>query len=131
MLNYLESQRVRYLLAGAWNTAFGYTVTVCLYFALSDTLHVTLIAVIANVLAISMAFATYKVFVFRSRGNWLQEYLRSYVIYGGTAVLSVFLLWLLVDGLHIKIWFAQGALILITVVISYIGHARFTFKDRK
>jgi putative flippase GtrA len=131
MLSYLESERVRYLLAGAWNTAFGYAITVGLYVALSDTLHITLIGAIAHVLAISMAFATYKVFVFRSRGKWLREYLRSYVVYGGTAVVGILLLWLLVDGLHIKIWFAQGALILITVVISYIGHASFTFKDRK
>lgn len=131
MLSDLTSERMRYLLAGAWNTAFGYGITVGLYLALSDTLHITLIGTIANVLAISMAFATYKVFVFRSHGNWLAEYLRSYVVYGGTAVVGIALLWLLVDGLHIKIWFAQGALILITVVISYIGHARFTFKDRK
>lgn len=131
MTHLLDAERLRYLVGGAWNTLFGYGVTVGLYLAFSHMLHIMLIGVIANVLAISMNFVVYKIFVFRSHGKWREEYLRSYVVYGGTAIVGIILLWLLVDGFHVKIWFAQGAVILITVVVSYIGHARFTFKDRK
>lgn len=35
------------------------------------------------------------------------------------------LLWLLVDGLRLPIWVAQGIAMLLTVIVSYLGHARF------
>ena len=118
----------RYLLVGAFNTLVGYSLGVGLYLALSPLLHILVIGVIANILAITVSFTTYKQLVFRTQGHWLEEYLRSYVVYGGTAVLGIMLLWLLVDGLGMPIWVAQGIAILLTVIVSYLGHARFTFR---
>lgn len=106
---------------------FGYSVGVALYDMLSPYLHVLAIGVIANIVAISMSFVTYKLLVFKTVGHWLREYLRSYVVYGGMALLGTLLLWLFVDGLKISIWIAQGLIIGSTVIFSYIGHARFTF----
>lgn len=114
---------------GGWNTMFGYGVGVALYDTLSPYLHILGIGAIANIIAISMSFLTYKLLVFKTVGHWLPEYLRSYVVYGGTALLGTLLLWLFVDGLKISIWIAQGLIIVSTVVISYIGHARFTFRQ--
>lgn len=124
----LNAKQVRYLLAGGWNTLFGYGMGVSLYYGLTQYLHTVVIAVISNVFAITMSFITYKTFVFKTKGNWLHEYLRSCMVYAGIALISVVLLWLLVDGMHIKIWLAQGIIILATVAVSYIGHARFTFR---
>jgi putative flippase GtrA len=125
----VTSDQLRYLVAGVWNTIFGYGVGVGLYLLLSEVMHIAWIGLIANVLAITMSFTTYKLFVFRSRGHWFAEYLRSYVVYGSMALLGIVLLWLLVDGFHVRIWFAQGMVIVTTVVISYFGHARFTFRN--
>jgi putative flippase GtrA len=75
-----------------------------------------------------MSFTTYKLFVFKTKGNWLQEYFRSCMVYASMALIGIVLLWGMVDHLHIKIWLAQGLVIAATVVISYIGHARFTFR---
>lgn len=124
----LRTRQFRFLLAGGWNTLFGYSVGVGFYLWLSSNMHVALIGGIASVLSITMSFLTYKIFVFRSSGRWIAEYLRSYVVYGSSALISVIILWLLIDGLYINIWIAQGITILLTVVISYIGHARYTFK---
>jgi putative flippase GtrA len=118
----------RYLLVGGFNTLVGYSLGVGLYLALSPLLHILVIGVIANILAITVSFTTYKHLVFRTHGHWLEEYLRSYVVYGGTAVLGIMLLWLLVDGLRLPIWVAQGIAMLLTVIVSYLGHARFTFR---
>jgi putative flippase GtrA len=118
----------RYLLVGGFNTLVGYSLGVGLYLALSPLLHILVIGVIANFLAITVSFTTYKHLVFRTHGHWLEEYLRSYVVYGGTAVLGIMLLWLLVDGLRLPIWVAQGIAMLLTVIVSYFGLARFTFR---
>lgn len=124
-----EKKPIRYLLAGGWNTAFGYAVGVGLYTVLSDRLHVTIIAAVANILAITMSFLTYKLFVFKTKGNWLLEYSRSYLVYGSMALLSIVLLWGLVDYLGINIWYAQALVILLTVGVSYLGHKFFTFRS--
>ena len=82
MRKYLERRPLRYLLAGGWNTVFGYATSVGLYALLADMLHITLIAGIASIVSITMSFLTYKIFVFKTSGNWLIEYGRSYLVYG-------------------------------------------------
>ena len=125
----LEKQSLRYLLAGGWNTVFGYGIGVGLYTILSSQLHVAVIAAIANIFAITMSFLTYKLFVFKTTGNWLSEYGRSYLVYGSMALLSIVLLWAMVDYLGMDIWYAQALVILLTVGVSYLGHKFFTFRS--
>lgn len=127
----MDSRKIRYFIAGGWNTLFGYFVSVLLYYLLHKHFHLVAIAVLGNVIAITMAFMTYKVFVFQTKGSWLPEYLRAYVVYGGTAILGIGLLWVLVDNLTIPFWIAQGLVMAVTVVISYISHSRFTFRQHK
>jgi putative flippase GtrA len=121
-------RELRYLVVGGINTLFGYSLGVGLYLALSPRLHILVIGVIGSVIAITFSFTTYKLWVFGTHGHWLREYLRSYVVYGGTGVLGILLIWLLVDGLRLPIWIAQGIAILLTIIFSYLGHARFTFR---
>ncbi len=124
----LNTPKIRYLLAGGWNTVFGYSVGVILYYAFSNSLHVIAIGLLANFFAITMSFLTYKLFVFRTKGDWVREYFRSYLVYGAMALLGICMLWFMVDGFKIPFWLAQGLVILFTVIISYVGHSRFTFR---
>ena len=128
MRKYLEHKPLRFLLAGGWNTVFGYGVSVGLYTLLAGKLHITLIAAVANIIAITMSFLTYKLFVFKTPGNWLLEYGRSYIVYGGMAIFGIILIWIFVDILGWWIWYAQALVILVTVGASYLGHKLFTFK---
>lgn len=123
------SRKLRYLLVGGLNSLVGYGLGVGLYLLLSPALHILLIGLVANLLAISFSFTTQKLLVFRTKGRWLSEYLRSYLVYGGMGVMGTVLLWALVDGIHLPIWIAQGVAIGLTVVLSYVGHARFTFRS--
>lgn len=116
-----------FLAIGAGNTAFAYVVTTALYYALSPWLHIVAIGAIANVVCITEAFIAYKLFVFRSRGHWLAQYLRCYVVYGGNALIGIAGLWLLVDAIRVPFWIAQGGLMIVGIAVSYAGHDRFTF----
>jgi putative flippase GtrA len=124
----LKSSKVRYLIAGAWNTVFGYSLGVVLFLLLTDSVHTAIIALICNLVAIAMSFITYKLFVFRTTGNWIGEYFRASIVYGNAAVISIFLIWVFVDIVGWNIWVSQGLTIGITVLISYLGHKKFTFK---
>lgn len=126
-----RSKKFRYLVVGGWNTVFGYITGVWLYTIFEHRWPFPLIGVIANVLSISMSFVTYKTLVFRTQGRWFQEYLRSYLVYGFTAVVGIGAMWLLVRHFDIPIWYAQGLVIGLTVAASYVGHSRLTFRVKK
>jgi putative flippase GtrA len=68
--------------------------------------------------------------VFKTKGNWLAEYLKCYLVYGMASVLSLLLIWGLVDGLGVPFWQAQGLVMIISVAFSYFGHSRFSFAGR-
>lgn len=122
-----NNKKLRYLAVGTWNTIFGYLLGAILFLLLNPYLHLVVIAIIANFFAISMSFLTYKLIVFRTRGSWLTEYLRCYLVYGFNAVLGILFLWLFIDWLDLNIWIAQGFSIAITMIITYFFHQNFTF----
>jgi putative flippase GtrA len=129
MLGLVKSDKVRYLIAGAWNTIFGYSLGVILFLLLTDFVHTAIIALICNLIAMAMSFVVYKLFVFKTSGNWIREYIKAFIVYGNAAVISIFLIWLFVDIIGWNIWTSQALTIVITVLISYIGHKQFTFKN--
>lgn len=128
--SFIDSARglkIRYLIVGGWNTLFGFVVGPMIYYGLQGKMHVLLVGTIAYAASITMAFLTHKLFVFRTKGRWISEYLRCYVVYGGTATIGILALWGLVDGMGVPFWLAQALIVLITVTVSYFGHSKFTF----
>ena len=84
-----KGQFVRYLCVGVFNTVFGYgtfVITLALLNALVPApflpLTVVLASIISTPLNITVAYFGYKLFVFRTRGNHLVEWLRCFAIYG-------------------------------------------------
>lgn len=122
-----DLQEFRYLVIGLFNTFLGYSLGLLLYACLSAWLHVLAIGMLASAIAISIAFCLQKVLVFRTSGNWMTEYLKCWLVYGGGAVCGAILLWLLVDGLRVPFWIANGIAILLVAMGSYLGHLHFTF----
>lgn len=122
---------LRYVLVGGGNTIFAYVFTVAVYYHFQAKFHIFLIAIFTNIICITVSFFSNKFLVFRSKSRWFLEYLRCYVIYGGSTVLGIVGLWLLVKKIGVPFWLAQGGLMVISVVFSYIGHRKFTFKSAR
>lgn len=122
-------KKLRYLIVGGWNTLFGYVVGVLLYKKYNLEYPVVVIAVASNIVAITMSFFTYKTLVFKTKGRLVKEYFRSYFVYGGSALISIFMLWAYVEKLGIQIEIAQALAIITTVVMSFFGHEKLTFKS--
>jgi putative flippase GtrA len=126
------------VVVGGWNTAFGYGVFAMLTHLLGDLFAYAhlLAAVIAHIAAITVAYAGYKVFVFKTKGNYLREYLRFHLVYGVTAAVSLMLLPILValitpvldDPRHAP-YVAQAAIAAVVALLGFIGHQRFSFRQ--
>lgn len=74
---------------------------------------------------------TLKLFVFRTKGHWLVEYIRCYLVYGFSMVIGAMAIWFFVDILVVPFWLSQIVVIIGTVIISYIGHTFFSFARPK
>ncbi len=122
-------QEVRYLIAGGWNTLFGYVVYAVPYFFFHGRIHYMVIAVVANPVAITMAYATHKLFVFRTKGNVLREYLKFYGVYGVITILGLLALPFCVEVLRMSPYVAPLLIIGVSVVVSYFGHKYFSFRQ--
>src|SRR4051812_2347334 len=92
------AQLSRYTLVGIWNTIFGYA----LYAGLTAffTPHIAhayiLAAVVGSFVSITVAFLGYKWFVFKTKGDYLREWVRCVIVYGTTTLIGVLLLPLVV-----------------------------------
>jgi putative flippase GtrA len=121
-------QEVRYLIAGAWNTVFGYGVYAGPYYLLHGRVHYMVVAAVGSIVAISMAYATHKLFVFRTKGNVLREYLKFCGVYGVTSALGLVALPFCVELLGMSPYVAPLLILAVTVVVSYLAHKHFSFK---
>jgi putative flippase GtrA len=137
-------QIMRYLLVGAWNTLFGYG---CFFLFAKLFLHLmpsqpsiaaSVATIVATVTNITVSFIGYKVFVFKTKGNFLHEYARSFLVYlpsllfnaAAIAPLTVLLRRTLPTHAQQAPYVAGAILACVTVVISFFGHKHISFQAR-
>jgi putative flippase GtrA len=132
-------QFVRYLVVGAWNTLFGYAVYAALTAVLTPLIPYSYMAasLLGNVLSITVAFLGYKWFVFKTKGNYLREWARCVAVYSGSIAIGLVLLPVLVSVIRHSTSYQReapyiaGALLTgVSVVFSFVGHRRFSFRPR-
>ncbi len=127
----------RYLIVGAWNTLFGY----CTYSLLTALLMPRLrfgyiyASAFSSLINITVAYLGYKFFVFRTRGNYVVEWLRCILVYGSGMLPGLVLLPLLVAGLdrgfHLQrsAPYIAGAILMgLAAGYSFLGHKHFSFR---
>ena len=133
---------IRFLLVGGFNTFFSlalYSACVHGFSLLLPTHGKPLIADIASIVskpvAITVAFLGYKHFVFRTKGNYIKEWLRCFAVYGvSTPVELVILpvatkLFLLPSITHVYAPYLAGIVNAVVIATySYFAHKKFSFK---
>lgn len=145
-------QFLRYLAVGIFNTLFGYC-TYVLFFTLFSTLisanHPSLLAPLAAIVStplnITVAYFGYKLFVFKTQGNYLAEWLKCFGVYGvgmlpGLIALSGLTRLLQAMLLHYAptlhhpssiAAYIAGALVQgFTIIASFFGHKKVTFAQK-
>jgi putative flippase GtrA len=137
---------IRYLMVGGVNTLFGYGCFTVFNMALSGLgPHAYLLAsLLSNLVAISAAFLAYKWFVFRTRGNYLREWLRCLAVYStgivvtlaGMPIVVTLLRGTSLGGIQFggtplrahAPYIAAAVMALLVVGLSYLGHKHVSFR---
>jgi|SRR5271166_3308614 len=127
----------RYLLVGAWNTLFGYGMFALFTAVLNPVVPHSYIwaSLLSSLLNITVAYFGYKWFVFKTKGNYLREWIRCVGVYSGGILFGVLMLPVLVLVIRRNTRFVSqapyiaGALLTAFMVLySFLGHKKFSFR---
>lgn len=127
-MEFLKNEKIRYLLVGGYNTAFGYILFVLLLMLLKDRVHYLIVLVISHVISVTNAYLAYKFLVFKTQEQWLLEFVKFNTVYLGMLSINLVALPAMVELLAIRPIVGQAWFVIITVIVSYLGHKHFSFK---
>lgn len=133
---------IRFLLVGVSNTLISlalYSAFVILFSYLlphsGKPLIVDIASILSKPIAITIAFLCYKHFVFRTKGNYLREWLRCFAVYGISTPAELIILPIVTSlFLHVTVLrtvapFLAGVVnSVIIATYSYFAHKKFSFK---
>jgi putative flippase GtrA len=130
LLRLIRDQRIRFLAVGGVNTVVGYG----LFAAFNQWVfaHVPFgylaSLVVSYAIAIILAFFLYRRFVFVVQGNLLVDFLRFVSVYVLSIGINLVALPILVELVHLPPLLAQAIILVVTTVISFVGHRYFSFR---
>lgn len=98
---------LRFLNIGFVNLAFLLGIGLVFDYYLRGIFPTFLIALLVSLFHVTFSFISRKIFIYKTRRDWLKEYVRCLLLYGGSILIYSFLMWLFVDGLHMYFFVAQ------------------------
>lgn len=128
-MNIFRSQKMRFLLVGAVNTAIGYGIFALALMILGEALYLPAY-LIAYTLSILIGFILQRNVVFRVKGEIWSDLLRYVSVQLSSFLVNLALLPLLVEVFEIPALIAQGCVLLVTLVGSYFAHRYFSFRRK-
>ena len=126
--NALRDKRIRFVLAGGVNTGFGFGCFVVYQDLVGVRWGYMLTLLLAHCTSVLFAFVVHRSVVFRVSGSLLRDLWRFESVYLVTLSLNAVLLPLLVEVGGLPVIIAQAAITAANVVVSWLGHSRFSFR---
>jgi putative flippase GtrA len=130
-LDRIRSQELRYVVVGAYNTAFGLLLYFLLFGLLERSAHYLVLLTANYVLGTLNGYIAYKLLVFRSGNSPFLEYLRFNMVHLAGAGVNYLALPALVEIVGFSPFVAQGMIVAALIVVSYVLHKHFTFKSSR
>lgn len=128
LYSHLRDVRVKFLIAGAYNTAFGYGVFVIVSLLLPHNTHYLIVLCLSFFFSVTNAYLVQKYLVFKTFTRKIRlEYMRFVLVNTASLAANAIILTVLVK-LHMDPIPAQAVAIIVTTLFSYVGHRTFTFR---
>ena len=124
---------LRFVLAGALNTAFGLSIYPLIRWAIPFLhTHYQIALLVAQVTSLCFAYPTYKLAVFRTRGSNIAREVGAFSgFYFIAAAVNWAALPLLVQRLGLGPNIAQTGFSVLLIISSYLWHSRITFRQNE
>ena len=131
----VEDQRVAFLIVGTANTGIGFALFIFFDITVGTVVDdrfgvvagslATL--VLSHIIAVLIAFVLYRRFVFKVKGHVVRDLVRFESVYLTAFGINAVTLPLL-TSLGMNRILAQGSIIGVTTIVSYVGHRYFSFR---
>ncbi|MDR0484891.1 MAG: GtrA family protein [Alphaproteobacteria bacterium] len=123
-------QFIRFIIVGGYNTVFGWLVFSLFYYLWGNNLHYAIILIFAFIVGILNNFILFKIFVFKTKGNWLQEGVSTYISYAFLYPVNYLILFITINMYGMSAYMGQGIAVIIMPIITYFVLKIFAFKKR-
>jgi putative flippase GtrA len=126
-LRVVRDQRVAFLIVGGINTIVGF---LCFagFLVLVGKQRYLVALVCAHVVSVLIAFVLYRFVVFKVRGHVLADLWRFETVYLSALAVNFVVLPLLVEIAHLPVLLAQAMIVLVTSLMSWVGHKHYSFR---
>ena len=123
----LKDQKARFILVGILNTAFGYLVySLFIYIGM----HYFAAQFFGSILAIAHSYLWNKYYTFKSVDKSFSEVARYFSVYIVSYLVNMLLLYVFVEFFKISAYIAGLAGLFITMLMSYVGHKKVSFRQK-
>ena len=128
----MSAEKIRFLVIGGLNTIVGLFTYPIVYLVADDfNFHYLQVLAISQFLCINFSFCMNKWFVFKTKNNYLKEYLKFCTFHSIHILINFGLLPILVEVFAIQPIIAQLSFSIIVIVSSYFWYSRITFFKKK
>ena len=118
-------EKIRFLLVGGYNTVFSYFLYVLLvYFGLNAQISLLISFAVSSV----NSYLTQKFYVFLTKGNYLNEYLKCLTTWFGSYVLNAVLLFVFMHFFNLNAYIGELIVLILLTVYSFVALKYFAFK---
>ncbi|MBE7191635.1 MAG: GtrA family protein [Gordonia polyisoprenivorans] len=128
MVALASDQRVRYLAVGGINTVAGYVVFSVVQLLFGHVISYLGSVLVSHAITSTVAFVLYRRLVFRVSGHTLVDFVRFQSVYLIPLVANLLALPALVGIAGWNVYVAQASIVVVTVIVSYVGHKYFSFR---
>ncbi|MCP5196807.1 MAG: GtrA family protein [Gammaproteobacteria bacterium] len=125
-----RSQELRFLLVGIYNTFFGLSIFALIYYLFGHSLHYLFVLIISYIISICSAYLLQKYLVFKTKKNYLLEFVRFNIVNFLVLMVNVLILPIFVGWFYINPVLGQAIFTVLTAVVSFLGHKFFSFKSQ-
>ncbi len=122
--------KIRFLIIGACNAAISYLIFVIALLIIGDTHYQICVAIQWGISSI-FSYLNQKFFVFCTKGNYINEYLKCCTTWLVSYFVNVVILELLMNFVFKNAYIAQFISIFLVSVITYVLFKYFAFKTPK
>lgn len=122
------SERVRFLVVGAFNTGLGYAVFALLYLLAGRRVHYVVLVVVSHLISVCNSFYWHRRVTFRSSSSWVMEFLRFNLSYVGALAFSLAALPFVVNEWGWNPLVGAAVITVLNVLGTYTLHKYFSFR---
>jgi putative flippase GtrA len=125
---FLNTQKLRFLIVGGFNSAFGYFIFLLVNLTLGSLAGYLVSLVVAQVISASVAYMLYRALVFKEGSRGFRAYAKFQSVYIVPLAVNMVALPILVELLNFEIYLAQAVFSLGWIVASFFVHKNFSFR---